>query len=201
MSPDDGGRWGILGGTFDPVHNGHLNLATQVAVNRALDGVLLIPSYRHPLKDDCHAKFEHRLEMLKLATADCSGLMVSDMEKTMDLSGFTVDCILAIKTRYPKAVWSFIIGEDNVEDLQHWRSPDLILEEVPVLVGHRPPHASNDLLKQFPADRIKMVAINMFDISSTDIRKRLAADATDDSLRGLMPNAVIEYIVEHGLYR
>lgn len=201
MTPDDGGRWGILGGTFDPVHNGHLNLANQVAVNRALDGVLLIPSYRHPFKDDCRAMFEHRMEMLTLATADHSGLIVSDMEKDLDLSGFTVDCITAIKTRYRRADWSFIIGEDNVQDLQHWRSPDLIFEEVRVLVGQRSPHVSNELLDQFPADRIEMVVINMLDISSTDIRTRLAAGATDESLTDLMPKAVVDYILEHGLYQ
>lgn len=201
MTPDDGGRWGILGGTFDPVHNGHLNLAKQVAVNRALDGVLLIPSYRHPFKDDCRASFEHRMEMLKLATAGHSDLIVSDAEKDLDLSGFTVDCITAIKARYPKADWSFIIGEDNIPDLPHWRSPERILSEVRVLVGHRAPHVSNDLLKQFPADRIEMVAINMVDVSSTDIRKRLATGAPDESLKELMPKAVIEYIIEHGLYR
>lgn len=201
MTPDDGGCWGILGGTFDPVHNGHLNLANQVALNRALDAVLLIPSYRHPFKDDCRAAFEHRLEMLRLATADHSGLVVSDMEKDLDLSGFTVDSIAAIKTRYPKADWSFIIGEDNVQDLPLWRSPERILREVRVLVGQRPPHASNDLLKQFPADRIEMVAINMVDVSSTDLRNRLATGASNESLKELMPKVVVEYIVEHGLYQ
>lgn len=201
MTPDGGGRWGILGGTFDPVHNGHLNLANQVAVNRALDGVLLIPSYRHPFKDDCHATFEHRMEMLKLATVDHSGLVVSDMEKNMNLSGFTVDCIIAIKTRYPKADWSFIIGEDNVQDLPQWRSPDQIFSEVRVLVGHRPPHGSEAIIKQFPSDRIEMVAINMVDVSSTDIRARVAAGASAESLEELMPKAVVDYISEHGLYQ
>ncbi len=201
MTPDEGGRWGILGGTFDPVHNGHLNLAKQVALNRALIGILLIPSYRHPFKDECHASFEHRMEMLKRATADHSGLIVSDMEKALDISGFTVDSIMAIKTRYPKSDWSFIIGEDNVQDLQYWRSPDLILKEVRVLVGQRPPHVASDLLKQFPADRIEMVGINMVDISSTDIRARIEAGASNESLAELMPNAVIEYIIEHGLYQ
>ncbi|MDH3935820.1 MAG: nicotinate (nicotinamide) nucleotide adenylyltransferase [candidate division Zixibacteria bacterium] len=201
MSPDDGGRWGILGGTFDPVHNGHLNLAEQVARNRALNGVLLIPSYRHPFKDDCCATFEHRIKMLQLATVGHAGLMVSDMEKEMDLSGFTVDSIQAIKLRYPQADWSFIIGEDNVADLQHWRSPDLILSQVRILVGERPPHVACDLIGQFPSDRIEMVSINMVDVSSTDIRARLAADASDKSLVPLMPGAVIEHIVEHGLYQ
>ena len=201
MTPDDGGRWGILGGTFDPVHNGHLNLASQVAANQALDGVLLIPSYRHPFKDDCSASFEHRTEMLKRATVDHSGLIVSDMEKELDLSGFTVDSITAVKKRYPRADWSFIIGEDNVQDLQRWRSPDIILEEVRVLVGQRPRHESGDLIEQFPADRIEMVAINMLDVSSTEIRARLHTDASGETLGELMPKAVVVYIKEHGLYQ
>ena len=201
MTPDDGGRWGILGGTFDPVHNGHLNLANQVSANRALDGVLWIPSYRHPFKDDCRASFEHRTEMLRRATADNPALIVSELEKEMDLSGFTVDSITAIKARYPRAEWSFIIGEDNVQDLKRWRSPDIILEEVRVLVGQRPPHESGDLISQFPEDRIEMVAINMLDVSSTEIRDRLDIDASDETLTELAPRAVVEYIVEHGLYR
>ena len=201
MTPDDGGRWGILGGTFDPVHNGHLNLATQVASNKVLDGVLLIPSYRHPFKDDCRATFEQRMEMLQRVTSDQEGFVVSDLEKAMDLSGYTVDSVIAIKTRYPKTDWSFIIGEDNVQDLQRWRSPDIILEEVHVLVGQRPPHVSGDLLKRFPADRIEMVAINMLDVSSTDIRALLAGGASMESLKELMPEVVVEYIVEQGLYR
>ena len=201
MTPDVAGRWGILGGTFDPVHNGHLNLATQVAANKSLDGILLIPSFRHPFKDDCRATFEQRMKMLKLATAGQEGLMVSDLEKEANLSGYTIDSIMAIKTRYPKANWSFIIGEDNVQELQSWRSPDIILEEVHVLVGQRPPHVSGDLLKRFPADRLEMVAIDMVDVSSTDVRALLTSGASSESLLDLMPEAVIEYIVEQGLYR
>lgn len=201
MTPDDGGHWGILGGTFDPVHNGHLNLATQIAANKALDGVLMVPSYRHPFKDDCCASFEHRMTMLELATADRPGLVSSNIEQAMDLSGFTVDCIMAIKARYPKGDWSFIIGEDNVQDLPRWRNPDVILEEVRVLVGHRPPHTVGDLINQFPPDRIEMVEIDMVEISSTDIRARLIAATSGESPKELMPEVVVEYIVKHGLYQ
>jgi len=200
-TPDDGGHWGILGGTFDPVHNGHLNLATQMMTRSKLNGVLLVPSYRHPFKEVCRASFEQRLAMLRLAAAGDDRLLVSDIERKRNLSGYTIDSVKAIRQRYPKATMSFLIGEDNLEELDRWRRPNEIFAEVRVLVGQRPPHQSGERISRFPADRLEMVAIDMQDVSSTHIRGLLSRGVGRTGLNGLAPSAVVEYIIEHGLYR
>ncbi len=201
MTPDDGGNWGILGGTFDPVHCGHINLAVQVAARISLDGVLLVPSYNHPFKNRCSASFEHRMAMLELSTQENEKLVVSDIEKSQSLTGYTIDSIKTVKKRYPNAVWSFIIGEDNVKDLRFWRDPDRIMKEVCVLVGYRPPHDSENILRDLPSDRIRMIEIEMRDISSTKIRKLLRSDRSDLRLKEMIPVKALKYIKENGLYR
>jgi nicotinate-nucleotide adenylyltransferase len=200
-TPDDGGHWGILGGTFDPVHNGHLNLAMQVMDRRGLDGVLLVPSYRHPFKEVCRASFGHRLAMLKLAAAADERLRVSEIEREQNLSGYTIDSVKALRTRYPNAVMSFVIGEDNLDEMDRWRRPDEIFAEVRVLVGQRPPHQSSDRIDRFPAGRIEMVEIDMQDVSSTDIRDLLKRGTDFQKLDDVMPSEVVAYIRKHGLYR
>jgi nicotinate-nucleotide adenylyltransferase len=200
-TPDQGGHWGILGGTFDPVHHGHLNLALQVATSSNLDGVLLVPSLRHPFKDVCRASFGHRMEMLMCATSGEDRFVVSGIEMDEDLPGYTIDSIRAIRERYPYAIWSFIIGEDNLEELERWRDPEAIFAEVRVLVGQRPPHQWSDHISRFSADRIEMVAIDMLDVSSTEIRRLLNEGGPEEELAEMMPRSVVQYIKKHGLYR
>jgi len=186
---------------FDPVHNGHINLATQVISKSHLDGAMLVPSYRHPFKDACRADYDHRLAMLKLALADAPALQPCDIEREKKLSGYTIDTVKALRERYPRADLSFVIGEDNLEELDRWRRPDEIFAEVRVLVGQRPPHRSAERIKRFPADRIEMVAIEMIDVSSTAIRELFGRRADKAEFSGLLPDAVIAYIDQQGLYR
>ncbi|MFH1374962.1 MAG: nicotinate-nucleotide adenylyltransferase [bacterium] len=200
-SPDHCGHWGILGGTFDPVHNGHLALADDIIRLKELTGVLLVPSVRHPLKQDqCRASFRQRVVMLKLALANRDNLGISLIETEQNLSGYTLDTIRALKRLYPKAQFSFIVGADNLVELNRWRHPDRILKEVRILAGSRP-GIEPRLPTGLAPDRIELVATSHVEISSTDLRRRIAEDNNDDQLDLLMPAAVWEYIRREKLYR
>ncbi|HWR84065.1 MAG TPA: nicotinate-nucleotide adenylyltransferase [Candidatus Deferrimicrobium sp.] len=193
------GRWGILGGTFDPVHNGHLWLADEIRIATELDGVLLTPSQKHPLKQNhCQASFAHRLAMLKLVATDHVGFLVSAIEQEMNLSGYTLDTVTALKRQYPHTRFYFIIGADILGELDRWHNLKALLNEVPMLVGTRP---SFDLT-QFEGDdagRIEFIPTTPVDISSTDIRARIKG-GIDKGLEQMVPPKVREYIRKNGLY-
>jgi nicotinate-nucleotide adenylyltransferase len=199
-APDKGGSWGILGGSFDPVHFGHLSLAEEIIRIKRLEGVLLVPSYRHASKDDCRASFEDRAAMAELAVRQRSRLIVSRIEKEQDLSGYTLDTVRALKERFPKARLFFVMGEDNLRDLEKWHAPEEIIREVLILVGFRPPHSSRSRTAII-TDRIEMVPTRMVDASSTMVRDLLATTGDHEALAKLAPQAVLEYICEKGLYR
>ncbi len=200
LSPDQGGEWGILGGTFDPVHIGHLTLANQIYVQKELTGVLLVPSIQHPFKkSQCHASFSLRVEMLGLAVEEYDYLVVSEIEAKMDLSGYTLDTVRAFKDRYPQTSFYFIMGIDNLYELQKWHKPDDILREVRILVGSRPPYDKKQLVA-FSSDRIEVVPTDLVDVSSSGVRQKIADNIPSEELDKLIPPKVREYIQHRKLY-
>ena len=199
--PEQGGQWGILGGTFDPVHYGHLTLANEIRVRKRLTGVMLVPSLRHPFKkDQCQASFADRLEMLKLAVETHEHLSVSDIESDMNLSGYTLDTVRALKNLYPQAEFFFIMGADNLSELDQWHSPRQIFEEVKILVGSRPVFDKKKL-SALRIDSIELIPTILVNISSTEIRRRIKEHAPSEELDKLMPPKVREYIRQRKLYR
>jgi len=198
LVPEPGERWGILGGSFDPVHLGHTNLAGQVKEHAKLNGVLFVPSYNHPFKPTPAASFDERVEMLQLAIEPHDSFVVSDIERARNLSGFTLDMVQMVKKQFEDVSFYFIIGEDNVRDLIRWHRPEELVAEIPFLVGNRPPHEALSLPEELPADRIVMIPIEMIDISSTEIRKRIKMG---ESVADLVTPEVYDYIVGKGLYR
>lgn len=198
--PVDGGHWGILGGAFDPVHNGHLTLANEICNARQLDGVLLVPAFRHPTKGQtCRASFEDRFQMLKLAVSAYSWLQLSPIEKQpTPLSGYTLDTILALKAAFSAATFYFIVGADNLGDLQTWYKPTEVLAQAQLLVGSRPGFEST-LLNSFPADRIEIIKTSLVDASSTKIRELFATG--EGAAATQVPKSVAQYIIDNGLYR
>jgi nicotinate-nucleotide adenylyltransferase len=199
--PEQGGRWGILGGTFDPVHYGHLTLAHEIRDRKKLTGVVLVPSIRHPFKkDQCHASYADRVEMLKLAVEDDECLVVNEIESEMNLSGYTIDTVRALKKLYPRTEFFFIMGADNLGELDQWHNPRQIFEEVKILVGSRPVFDKKKL-SAFPADRIELIPTMLVNISSTDIRRRIKEHAPAEELDKLIPPQVREYIRQRKLYR
>jgi len=206
-TPDRGGNWGILGGTFDPVHRGHLALAGEVCGQKKLTGALFVPSIRHPFKQgQCQASFSDRVAMLRLAVENHECFLVSEIEVEMDLSGYTLDTVRACKQRYPRAEFSFIVGADILGELKRWHNPEQILREVRILVGSRPPYDKKQLVTQkqfaaFPFDRIELVPTSLVDLSSTEVRQKIEDNISLDELDRLIPSKVRQYIQQRRLYR
>ncbi|MEA3297664.1 MAG: nicotinate (nicotinamide) nucleotide adenylyltransferase [candidate division Zixibacteria bacterium] len=199
-TPENGGDWGILGGSFDPIHRGHLNLASRIRSQKNLSGVFMIPSFRHPFKNACHASFEDRVEMLRLAIAGNDHFIISEIEKEINLPGYTLSTIRALKKKYPQVSFFFIMGQDNLIELNRWHKPDEILSETKILVGCRPPHDPNTI-SGFPADRIELVETTTMNASSTQIRELLRSNVPPEKLNTMIPDAVREYILTRGLYQ
>jgi nicotinate-nucleotide adenylyltransferase len=192
---------GILGGTFDPVHLGHLLLAEQARVQLTLDEVLFIPA-GEPWRKSHRAvtPAEHRLAMLRLAIQGNSAFGISDIEVRRDGPTYTADTLEALAgERLDDAFW-FILGADALWDLPNWREPGRIVKHALLAVAQRESHEAAPAELNLPelVGRITSFECPRIDISSTDIRAR-AADGL--SIRYLTPDAVGAYIEEHALYR
>lgn len=198
-------RLGIFGGSFDPVHYGHLILAEQCREQCELDEVWFVPARQPPHKTARHLSPEKaRLEMLELATAGHEAFRVSDIELRREGLSYTVDTLQQLHDEGPQRELFFLIGGDSLFDLPHWREPDRIAELATIVAvnraGRRLPERSEleQLLGPSLAARIKLVTMPAVDLSSTDIRARVQQGR---SIRYLVPRAVEQYILEHGLYR
>jgi len=183
-------RIGVFGGTFDPVHMGHLVLAEQGREQGPLDRVLFIPAARPPHKlDRVLTPFPQRVEMLALAIAGHSAFQIDELEKDRPGPSYTVDTLEELHRRFPNDQFTLLIGSDCLPDLVHWRDPAGIATFAEVLVlAHL----------HFPDNLALRVAVApLVDISSRDLRRRAAEGR---SLRYLVPRAVECYIQNHHLY-
>jgi nicotinate-nucleotide adenylyltransferase len=186
-------RLGVLGGTFDPPHVGHLLAASDAVEALALDRLLFIPAASHPFKGErVGATPPQRLEMLALLIADDARFAVDAIEIERSGLSYTVDTLADLAQRYPDAERYLLIGEDLVDELPTWRSPERIsqLAEIVVLSRGDDPDAT--------ARSFRRVGTRRIDVSSTEIRSRARAGL---SLHGFVPDAVAAYIRDAGLYR
>lgn len=198
--PSGGERWGILGGNFDPVHLGHLNLVKEIDKIKRFNGVLFILSASHPFKkNQSIAPFEDRYRMLDLALASENSYLPSSIEKDMSLSGYTLDTIKALKQKYPSVEFYFIIGSDNLMHLRNWHSPDEIVKEVKLISGNRPDYLNDPSSVRF-LKNIEFVNINEVDISSSRIRTIFKSDRDSVELNHYLNPEVLEYIRDKKLY-
>ena len=198
-------RIGILGGTFDPVHRGHLAIAERAMTEAGLSKVVFIPAGQPRLKrEEPSASPRHRLEMLRLATAGDERFEVSDTECYRPGPTYTVDTLQELAAEYGgEAEFYFILGVDVLERFEQWREPDRVLELCWLVVMSRPGYSAFDWDKFYarhPAarSRTQVVASVTFDLSATELRTRVAQGL---SLAGLLPGGVEDYIGAHGLYR
>ena len=183
-------RTGILGGSFDPIHHGHLILARAAREELGLDRVLLVPANVSPHKTgDFSTTGEERLAMVRLAIDGEDGFEISDIELHRPPPSYTVDTLRELRAAHPKDEFVLLIGADNVAKFETWREPDEIRRLAKIAVLDR---AGGTSPTDWPVVR------RLIDISSTDIRARVAAVR---SIRYLTPDAVCDYIAAHGLYR
>ncbi|MCY4653459.1 MAG: nicotinate-nucleotide adenylyltransferase [Dehalococcoidia bacterium] len=193
---------GILGGTFDPIHEGHLRIAESARECLRLDKVIFIPAGRPWLKSgQSVTESVHRLAMVELAIEDNPHFEVSRIETERPGPTYTVDTLTELRRRMGDAGLYLILGMDSVRDLRRWHRPERIFELCSVVAVSRPGVADvsvGDLERVFPssAGRVRMIGGPMVDTNSTDIRLR-AGEV--ESLRGI-PDSVRAYIAKHGLY-
>lgn len=199
-------RLGLFGGSFDPVHYGHLRLAEQCRAQAKLDEVWLIPAATQPHKrGGPQASAADRMRMLELAVADCPGLRVSSMEIDRGGVSYTVDTLRTIHAENPSAELLLLMGADTLRDLPNWREPAEVCSLATPLVVHRAGEPAPDFdalailvsakrLEQIRALEVEMPAV---DVSSTEIRLRVSRN---ESIDGMTPRKVAEYIATNNLY-
>jgi len=195
--------WGVLGGSFDPIHNGHILLAQEVYDKLNLEKVIFIPAYVAPHKiGQSFASAEARFAMTKLAVGDIPNFCVSDLELRRGNVSYTVDTMLELKRLYPNQEFYFIIGADSVPQLKTWNRIEELFGLVKFAAVYRPGYddvlvkAQKDFGKN--AERIIMVHTAEYDLSSTNIRQKVQLG---QSIKDMVPTKVAEYIEKHGLYR
>jgi nicotinate-nucleotide adenylyltransferase len=200
-------RIGILGGTFDPVHTGHLILAEQGREQGWLDEVWFVPAAHPPHKDEpTLTRFEQRVEMLALAIAGNPAFRIDELEKERPGPSYTADTLAELRRRHPAHDFWLLIGSDALLDLPHWYQPLRVLEQAGLLVMIRPGSTlltAEQLRERLHLPertplRLQAIQSPQIDISSRDLRRRAAAG---HSLRYFLPRAVECYIHDKGLYR
>ena len=193
---------GILGGSFDPIHHGHLAIAEEARVTLRLDRVVFVPTARQPIKRGGHgAASAQRFQMARLACASNAAFEVSPIEIERPGPSYSVITLEQLHKTQPGEYY-FILGADAASDLGHWYGAERIIELARIVVVGRPGAAPDRerLVHTFPrlAERMLLVAGPRLDISSTLLRERVAAG---QSIRYLTPEPVVEYIMQHRLYR
>ncbi|HPR92481.1 MAG TPA: nicotinate-nucleotide adenylyltransferase [Syntrophomonadaceae bacterium] len=196
---------GILGGTFDPVHYGHLMAAEFACSEFKLTKVLLMLSARPPHKrEESILDLKHRLRMLELAAKDNDCLQVSDLELNRPGHSFTVDTVRYLRKHWPDKEIYFIMGSDVLFTIDTWKDADELFRLCKFIVVTRPGYRlekDHPQYSRLPAalwDNLFYLEIPGFDFSSTDIRKRVSQGKT---IKYLLPPAVEQYIGDHDLYQ
>lgn len=211
-------RLGILGGTFDPVHNGHLAVARTVFTELNLDSVLFVPAFLPPHKSSqTLSSFAHRMAMLELAVEGRSGLHVSPIESERCGPSYSIDTLRALASSLGRDVrLFFIIGMDAFAEISTWKNYPMLLDHASLVVVGRPDHCRHScqqsIASAFPGylfcaaegcwqgsrlGAIYSVAMEPVAVSSSQVR---AAVREGRSVAGLVPEAVAGYISRHGLY-
>lgn len=212
-------RIAIFGGTFNPIHLGHLRVAEEVRETLGLDKVVFVPAYIPPHKvEDALMPASMRTEMIRLAISGNPGFELSDIEIKRGGRSFTIDTVRELKSKDPDLSVSLIIGNDSFNDITTWCEYEDLFRLASFIVVHRPGYAIKkpaevlpvELARKFWYDSdserfvnsygttITYVPTTLYEISSSDIRRKAACGL---SIRYLVPEALERYIIEKGLYR
>jgi len=190
-------RVGVMGGTFDPIHHGHLVAASEVAARFHLDEVVFVPTGQPRFKVDQDVTLaEHRYLMTVIATASNPRFTVSRVD--VDRAGvtYTVDTLRDLKTARPDADLFFITGADAIQQILTWKDADELFAMAQFVAVTRPGHALS--VDGLPGDRVRILEVPALAISSTDVRAR---ERAGEPVWYLVPDGVVQYIAKHRLYR
>lgn len=206
-------RIGLFGGTFDPVHFGHLRPAVELAETFGLDMLYMLPNHKPAHRGPTSASTAHRIAMLQLAIANTQRLAVDPREALRDTASYTIDTLREIRIEQPQAALVFFMGLDAFAKFDTWNNWQGILEMANLVVIRRPSATHSAFSAQLLETQRKTISTSIADarcgvieecdvtqlaISATDVRKRINNALT---VRFLLPEAVSEYIVTHSLYR
>ena len=190
-------RIGILGGTFNPVHNGHLSVALNLVIKLSLDLFYLVPSSNPPHKVKDILPFEIRKNMLELAIESHPYLRISDLDHTHDKKSYTKHLIERFRKDFTQDELFFIIGADNIPQLSNWYDYRWLLDNINIVAVNRPGQDLSNYSHLEYFKKLTIVETSPVDVSSADIRKKLA---NNDAISGLVPPAVEEFIKKNHLY-
>jgi len=187
-------RIGILGGTFNPIHIGHLTLAKEAVRQLKLDKLIFIPSYLPPHKDQKGIlDAEHRFKMVASAISGNPKFEASRIEVDLKKKSYSIDTLKKLRTQYgPDTEFFFIIGSDSLKELVTWRQIDEIFKLSAFVVAKRPGFSIEETPSQ-----VQAITMAEMDISSTEIRKRLKEGK---DISNLVPDEVRGYIKDNRLY-
>lgn len=190
-------RIGIYSGSFNPVHEGHLNIARFIIENKFVDEIWFLVSPRNPLKDTAELIDEHiRLQMLELAIDGNPAMTASDFEFGMPVPSYSSDTLRQLLLQYPANQFSLIIGSDNALVFDQWKDYQYILDNFPVLVYPRMGYDFSTVASSFPA--MHLLTSPLFEVSSTQIRRLI--ETQKDAGQWLHPS-VYQFIIKHNLYQ
>ena len=187
---------GLYFGSFNPIHIGHLLVATHIKEAAQLDEVWFIVSPQNPFKQNNElADEQHRLQMVRLAVEAVDGFKVSDIEFQLEKPSYTHITLKTLTQQFPELTFSIIIGEDNLAKFYEWKEADWILNNYEVLVYNR---QTAEKERTTHDARLTALSLPLFDMSSTAIRKRIL---NNQSIRYFVPENVEQYIWFHKLFQ
>lgn len=195
-------KTGIFGGAFNPVHNGHINLAREAIEQLHLRKLMIIPTFESPHKDTRLVSYEHRAKMCEMAFAGISEkceVEISDIEQRMGGVSYTINTLRELKRTFPERQFFLLIGGDMLYTFREWFKYESILKECKVCAVARGGDSFTDML-EFATEigRVKVLPTGIVDVSSTEIREKIARD---EDISGLVPDDVARYIAENNLWR
>ncbi|MGN0107665.1 MAG: nicotinate-nucleotide adenylyltransferase [Hominilimicola sp.] len=193
-------RIGIMGGTFNPVHNAHLLIAELAREEFKLDRIIFITGGNPPHKNS-EVSAVHRFNMTHIAIEGNESFVDDDFEINRTEKSYTVNTLEYLRGKYPCDELFFIIGEDSLEDLPKWYEPQRILDMCTLLVFPRRSHETLAVtlkaMREKFGNNILPISAPIMELSSTDIRNRIRDNKT---VKYMIPDKVIEYIKQHNLY-
>lgn len=197
-------KYGIFGGSFNPIHYGHLMICEYIKEEMGLDKVIFIPTGNPPHKE-LELSAEDRYEMVRLAISPNPDFEISYIETTRVKKSYTVDTIRELKKIYKEEKLYFLIGLDSLFQLKTWMKIGDLSQEIEFVVALRPGYLDKeevnkeiDFLRENFGTKINLIKTPLYEISSTDLRDRIREGK---SLRYLIPKKVLDYIEESGFYK